>query len=91
MYRLFRNGSYAKRGRKRSNEGANTSQTVYHPRWQFPQHLNEDPSKAPGNVHCGDCGGPLPLSTPAATRSITNLWIDEDRLLLSWRFRARVW
>lgn len=59
------------------------SQTIYCPYCQLPQQLNEDPSQARDDVYCGNCGGPLPLGSLAATRSVTILWIDDDRLLLS--------
>jgi tRNA/tmRNA/rRNA uracil-C5-methylase (TrmA/RlmC/RlmD family) len=59
--------------RKRPNEGATRSQTIYRLYCQIPQQLNEDPNQAWGDVYCGYCGVSLPLASLAATRSVSIL------------------
>ena len=59
------------------------SRTIICAYCQLPQILEERADGAPQEAFCENCGGPLPLGSPAATRSTTLLWIDDDRLLLS--------
>jgi len=60
------------------------TRTVICPYCQLPQPLEEVGRRAPGEVYCENCGGPLPTGDPTApARPVTVLWIDDDRLLLS--------
>lgn len=59
------------------------SRTIICSYCQLPQILEEAQENGAQEAYCENCGGPLPLDLPGATRSTTVLWIDDDRLLLS--------
>jgi CheY-like chemotaxis protein len=61
------------------------SRTTICPKCKSVQATVESPSPGQSEVACGNCGGPLTArpTEDAASRPPTILWIDDDRLLLS--------
>jgi len=52
------------------------------PYCHLPQSVTQKPSDPPGEIYCPNCSGVVPWGRPAAARSTTVPWIDDDRVVL---------